>query len=1037
MTDTKGYGLRPAAQPYEFKNFSRSQKDAFASIVQLMKGAVVKLNAYQDDRNRKISPNTFGVMDDNCNRMSFLSGGRGSGKTSLIYSLIKAFGSPGTLSEKNRVEGNDGVKHLKENIGEIAKRIIWLRPIEMETLPTPDYMIASILARVEEAMDRFDKARNRKTVDKAHYSHLYHSHQSPNPVMDFEKFRQDVVKAWHGNLEQHSATMDSDTYIMDVVETERCRLKMNEGLINVLDELNDDYFFESEKEPLLFVLPLDDFDLNPRISVHLIKLIRLISVPQLFTIVAGDFRVAQDVFNLYAKGQLLHINERCTESGQGGVGPVIPIINRMAHENSSNAMRKLFPKSHIIELEPMTWEEVWAFYPHTHQRALESGGGVTPAPITNMTIGNILEKIRIDINTIPVGSDGRRDRFVAGHKIESIYDVFNIEVRNLVFYGVTGLDDNVEAPVDLKPGSKTREEMVYTAPVLYKMNHRHAYDLWRFLMDYVCEETDETKIDQERYEKIYINITPSDNDDFEIFWKKNQRFLVEFSRKFAKELFVQSSNDGECLSKELCDELMRTAQEDCYGKIQLVTDNYRIENASGSRIHFFNEATPGQVVICQPKDWTVKVKMEKSPFNPDPPTIKLSKRTGVSLMFLHDHLILADPSGIVGKSLMKKLVPPDWAYCLWPCVDEKGIKIAWPLPLMRSLWVHDIFGRCWAEVWKWVEKEENRKKIDTTLKDSKGQFELYLKYLWIRIGCRIFSFKENRVNSALFLFRCLKMKSELSKSFNPRVEEHIGLLSQGFEKYVEKRGMSGEVALPEACDDFIKLAGNEEAKNKVMSGLNGYIEKNVLVYLPSCEEPRLRELVKGENAISEIIEELCSLVQGDDDASLCETIHGRRETLIRSWLVRVICLLAPESGCEGAYWEAFMQQANETEALKRLFVCHDIVSEVRKLRAQSAARFFDKGLLKEVKTLFAPVARNAQWAPSAGENSKLSVELFSPSYEDIFALSLLTRREKERTIDALRAYPETLRMGSGARVRPKTNIRNKCRPAFRRRYPTY
>jgi hypothetical protein len=47
----------------------------------------------------------------------------------------------------------------------------------------------------------------------------------------------------------------------------------------------------------LFVLPIDDLDLNPTACLAVLNLLRVVSVPRLFTVVLGDLEVAEVVVN--------------------------------------------------------------------------------------------------------------------------------------------------------------------------------------------------------------------------------------------------------------------------------------------------------------------------------------------------------------------------------------------------------------------------------------------------------------------------------------------------------------------------------------------------------------------------------------------------------------------------------------------------------------------------------------------------------------------------------------------------------------------
>ena len=86
------------------------------------------------------------------------------------------------------------------------------------------------------------------------------------------------------------------------MRTERARLSLYDNLDMVLDKLARSTF----KNPL-FILPVDDFDLNPPACVGFLRLLRMMSVPRLFTLVLGDVHVAETVFNLKLSNSLAEV----------------------------------------------------------------------------------------------------------------------------------------------------------------------------------------------------------------------------------------------------------------------------------------------------------------------------------------------------------------------------------------------------------------------------------------------------------------------------------------------------------------------------------------------------------------------------------------------------------------------------------------------------------------------------------------------------------------------------------------------------------
>ncbi len=60
----------------------------------------------------------------------------------------------------------------------------------------------------------------------------------------------------------------------------------------------------TSRQEMLFVLPVDDFDLAPAHCLELLRLIRMITTPRLVFVVAGNIRVAETVLRLKSEGDL-------------------------------------------------------------------------------------------------------------------------------------------------------------------------------------------------------------------------------------------------------------------------------------------------------------------------------------------------------------------------------------------------------------------------------------------------------------------------------------------------------------------------------------------------------------------------------------------------------------------------------------------------------------------------------------------------------------------------------------------------------------
>src|SRR5262249_44812102 len=130
---------------------------------------------------------------------------------------------------------------------------------------------------------------------------LLEREREQDPLVELRRLQTVAATSWEWEdvPSDRRARLDPHAYAAEVLQAESDRLSLNEKLGKVLDDLARLFDFDP-----LFVLPVDDFDLNPARSVELLRIIRAISVPRLFSLVLGDLSVAELIVRLGFSGSL-------------------------------------------------------------------------------------------------------------------------------------------------------------------------------------------------------------------------------------------------------------------------------------------------------------------------------------------------------------------------------------------------------------------------------------------------------------------------------------------------------------------------------------------------------------------------------------------------------------------------------------------------------------------------------------------------------------------------------------------------------------
>ena len=144
--------LRPEARSVPWRQLDGEQRRAVKRMISLLNESVSDLTNAGE---RGASKTEFVLDGDRTSRIAFLSGERGTGKTTVLLSIKEAWnlarnlhspGPPGGyLGEEDRESWN--------TLAGIANRLVWLDPLDMEPLPPSTNLLAAVLARIDRASE--------------------------------------------------------------------------------------------------------------------------------------------------------------------------------------------------------------------------------------------------------------------------------------------------------------------------------------------------------------------------------------------------------------------------------------------------------------------------------------------------------------------------------------------------------------------------------------------------------------------------------------------------------------------------------------------------------------------------------------------------------------------------------------------------------------------------------------------------------------------------------------------------------------------
>ncbi len=335
--------LRPESKSLVWTRCDESQKEAIHRLVNFLTSALCELDEHIANPNDLNAIHSF-YEDAVVNRTCLLSGERGTGKTSVLKTLFRITQNTDVLNEffGEEIHSDRKVSELAESIQKLKSRLGWLDPIDMEVLPGPSNLLAAILCRIEEQVKHDLGSESVLRV----------------PLFDLRELMQDVTLAWDGNMPERGEHVDPDTYASEVIRAERARVSIPDRVAKVLKNLKPSGPIKHK----LYVLPIDDFDMSPTRCLELLRLVRMLNVPQLFTIVLGSIHMTSEILQVKMTGDFAGVAKIRLEAKD-----LAGKIHQKHRKLASESLRKLVPLHQRIELRKMHKEEALQFLPFSQQ----------------------------------------------------------------------------------------------------------------------------------------------------------------------------------------------------------------------------------------------------------------------------------------------------------------------------------------------------------------------------------------------------------------------------------------------------------------------------------------------------------------------------------------------------------------------------------------------------------------------------------------------------------------------------------------------
>lgn len=331
---------RQESIPYAWERLTDEQQEVVRRVRRLVATMASMESTMPDHGNGEKSKSRlpdFARLDpDKRNRVILISGQRGAGKTSALLHLVDEWNQRwrSQVDEPARAKWNPN--ELLDDVGVVPLRLIDLYPI-----PPATHLLMHIVEVIAAAIPDPISVRSERR-ERSLYAEAV-------PLVSRQRWRtlvRAVATGWDQNSSQsRRSRLDPEAYAYELEEAERERLELHPthgAFAGFIDALCDDFrehrgFPKGQRKPL-FVLGIDDADMNPQRAQELLQVLQLLVHPRLVFVLTGERGLFEEVM----RDEFLKTLT----------------VNR-ARDLSINLCRKVIPFSQTFTLRPLSHEARW------------------------------------------------------------------------------------------------------------------------------------------------------------------------------------------------------------------------------------------------------------------------------------------------------------------------------------------------------------------------------------------------------------------------------------------------------------------------------------------------------------------------------------------------------------------------------------------------------------------------------------------------------------------------------------------------------
>ncbi|MCY1081260.1 hypothetical protein [Archangium lansingense] len=221
------------------------------------------------------------VIDEvRTNHIILLDGKRGSGKSALLLTLLMGYSE--TLLNGQPLPGF-------EDWFDPADRIVPVGHVDLQPQPASTNLLLLLMASLERVVHTLWPQRERGKPGAQPW-HIP-APDEPTSLRYWRNFVRVAASSGGGNVQDRKKVLDPEAFALEQAKEDFRRLDLQTVFREFMDALTQDYLnltHQSSGPQPLFLLAIDDADMNPWLSAGLLEVIRKLYHPRLAFLLTGD-----------------------------------------------------------------------------------------------------------------------------------------------------------------------------------------------------------------------------------------------------------------------------------------------------------------------------------------------------------------------------------------------------------------------------------------------------------------------------------------------------------------------------------------------------------------------------------------------------------------------------------------------------------------------------------------------------------------------------------------------------------------------------